>query len=294
MYPQLIQQLVDEEQLPGSYAVDANQWFVPLIKSLRDQLRERGSKPFLLGINGAQGTGKTTLCKLIKLCMERGGYTVVVLSIDDFYLGKSARQALAAEVHPLLATRGVPGTHDIDRLRSVLATLRDAKPALPLLLPRFDKATDDLMPEHQGYRVTSQPQLILLEGWFIGVSAEQDSALDAPINHLEETEDPQGVWRRFVNRRLARDYVPIFEQLDELLMLKAPSFEMVYEWRGLQERKLRESRGENSSGVMTEQQLRRFIEHYERLTRHCLASLAEHADIVYGLDQEHRIVSRLR
>lgn len=292
VYPQLIQQLLTEERLPESYAEDAKLWLLPFIEEVRAKVGQQNGSPWLLGINGAQGTGKTTLCKLIKSCLESEGLAVLVLSIDDFYLSKAARKELAGEVHPLLATRGVPGTHDTAQLISLISALQNQTLNQPLLLPLFDKASDDVVPQNQCPRVEHPVDLIILEGWFVGVLPECDAAMAAPINHLESEEDQEGIWRHYVNHCLARDYVPIFERLDELLLLKAPSFELVYEWRGLQEQKLRDSSASGSAGVMTEHQLQRFIQHYERLTRHGLSTLPAYADVVFTLDEEHRITGR--
>ena len=118
------------------------------------------------------------------------------------------------------------------------------------------------------------------------------SELDAAVNRLEAEEDPDGRWRRYVNQRLAEDYQPLFNQLQRLVMLQAPSFDQVYAWRGLQEQKLRESAPDEGAGLMDSEQLMRFIQHYERLTRHSLAVLPKRADTVFLLNQDHRIVDR--
>jgi len=292
VYPQVIQQLIDEEHLPDSYGKDASRWFLPLVDELRDSIEQSGKAPLFLGINGAQGTGKSTLGKLIKLCLESNGYSIVVLSIDDFYLGKAARIELAARQHPLLATRGVPGTHNTNRLGDVMRRLREGELKEPLVLPAFNKASDDSVGEADCPRFTQQANLVILEGWFVGAGAQAEAALVEPINELEAQEDQNGDWRRYVNKRLAEDYVPIFDMLDRLILLQAPSFEMVYEWRGLQEDKLRNLGGGDSAGVMNSAQLQRFIQHYERLTRHCLATLPAQADTVFTLDENHRVTGR--
>ena len=88
-----------------------------------------------------------------------------------------------------------------------------------------------------------------------------------------------------------------FSRIDIMVMLQAPSFEEVYAWRGLQEEKLRQSRqdtgGSDSTGIMSTKQLSRFIQHFERLTRHSLATLPTSADLVFKLNQDHRIVAQL-
>ena len=290
MYPQLIQDFLAAEALPDSYRQDAETWFQPYIAEL-DSAVAQAAGCLLLGINGAQGTGKSTLSKLITALLSAQGRRVANLSIDDFYLGKRARQALAESRHPLLATRGVPGTHDSARLRTTLQQLRTAAAGDVIILPKFDKASDDSCPPQDFARLEGPIDLIILEGWFVGVQPQPAAALATAVNALEAEEDADGSWRGFVNQALAADYVPIFQTLDRLLMLQAPSFEQVYAWRGLQEEKLRASNGQGA-GVMSPAQLQRFIQHYERLSRHCLQSLPQSANTRFLLDADHRVVSR--
>lgn len=289
VYPQLIQQFLDREQLPPAYGDDVEQWFLPFIESLKTKIADQTKKPFLVGVNGAQGTGKTTFCRLLEALLQQQGIQVITLSIDDYYLGKADRSLLGKQVHPLLATRGVPGTHDIARLTETLSTLASPKPGETVLLPRFNKAEDDLLPREQWRKVSSEVDLVLLEGWCVGVAPQEESALAEPINELESREDPDGVWRRYVNSALAQEYRIAFDQLQHLVLLQAPSFEQVYAWRGLQEQKLREARAGDGAGIMSTEQLEHFIQHYERLTRHALETLPSQADTVFPLDRDHRI-----
>lgn len=293
MYPQLIQHFLDREQLPKTYGDDVEQWFLPFIESLKAKITDQKKRPFLVGVNGAQGTGKTTFCRLLKVLLEQQGILVIALSIDDYYLGKADRSLLGTQVHPLLATRGVPGTHDIARLTETLSSLESSKPGEAVILPQFNKAEDDLLPRDQWREVSSEVDLVLLEGWCVGVTPQDESALAEPINELESQEDPDGVWRRYVNTALAQDYQSAFDRLQHLVMLQAPSFEQVYAWRGLQEQKLRETRAGDGAGIMSTEQLRRFIQHYERLTRHALETLPNQADTVFPLNQDHRITDHI-
>lgn len=293
MYPQLIQQFLKKERLPQTYGEDVEQWFLPFIESLQAQVSEQKQGPLFLGVNGAQGTGKTTFCRLVQMLLEQEDVGILSLSIDDFYLGKAARALLAKQVHPLLATRGVPGTHDIARLTEILSALASPKPGETVILPRFNKAEDDLLPQSQWPQVSSEVDLVLLEGWCVAVCPQDESALAEPVNELESEEDPDGVWRRYVNTALAQEYQNAFDQLQHVVMLQAPSFEQIYAWRGLQEEKLRQASAGNDSGIMSSEQLARFIQHYERLTRHALETLPSQADTVFPLARDHRIVDRI-
>jgi D-glycerate 3-kinase len=241
--------------------------------------------PILLGIYGAQGSGKSTLAAyLAKRHESLSSGCCVVLSIDDFYLTRAQRQQLALEVHPLLRTRGVPGTHDIVLLKTTLDRL--AHFTGPVSIPRFDKLADDRVPETQFDIVTSAPSLVILEGWCVGILPQGSADLTEPCNHLERIEDPAGDWRQFVNTSLERDYLSIWDQLDELWALLAPGFEVVSEWRLEQEVRLGAQRAE---AMMTPQEVARFIQHYERLTRSSLNSMPNLADLCLRLDSQRAI-----
>lgn len=285
----LVDQLITEQQLPDDYAALVDQYLLPLSKKL-SALRNDKQGPFLLGVNGGQGTGKSTLCIFIKLLMEAiYGQRCVVLSIDDFYLSKAERQKLAASDHSLFQTRGVPGTHNVEL---AIDTIRCLLAGEPVAIPSFNKAEDDVRTK-SAWPVQQDPvDIILFEGWCIGAQAMPESELVEPINSLEAEQDVDGSWRSTVNSRLASDYKQLFGMLDALVMLKAPNMEVIVEWRNLQEQKLAEKvEDKQAPGLMSPQQIERFIQHYERLTRYMLSEMPSRADIVFTLDVNHHIES---
>jgi D-glycerate 3-kinase len=223
--------------------------------------------------------------------LETGyGMKVVLLGIDDLYLKRSEREKLAQKIHPLLITRGVPGTHDIELGTRVLNKLCNAGPKDITRIPRFNKAIDDQYPESEWEKFTGRPDVILFDGWFMGAVEQRESELKKPINKLEETEDPDGTWRSYVNRQLKTVYKPFFEQLDLLVMLKVPSFDKVYEWRALQENKLKIlNQGQKNLRIMDSSELERFIAHYERLTKHILNEMPKRANMLFKVNDNHRI-----
>lgn len=232
--------------------------------------RQDLARPILVGLAGAQGSGKTTMVPRLAAMLEDSGLRCASLALDDFYLTKSQRAALACDVHPLLATRGVPGTHDVALLSNALDHLLDGSEAA---VPVFDKATDD----RAGRRTVAGPvDVVLLEGWCIGAQSQDDAALAQPINELERVEDASGTWRQWVNERLAREYAALFGRIDLRLFLRAPDFAVVERWRGEQEAHL---------GVrgMRHGAIARFVAHYERITRAMIAG--EPADLVIDLDE---------
>lgn len=274
--------LAAAEALPASYPEMAERWFTPLAAWLADRQRDLGG-PLLVGVNGAQGTGKTTACAVLCLMLESRGLRAVTLSLDDFYLGREARASLARNIHPLLATRGVPGTHEIALLDGALDELLNGR---AVAVPVFDKASDDRLPRDQ-WRPQDPADVVLLEGWCIGATPEKPEALDQPLNELEAGEDADGRWRRYVNEQLAGPYAALFARMHALVMLKAPSLERVLEWRQLQESKLAQRR--SGEGVMSPAQVRRFVEHYERVTRHCFADMPARADYLLEIGEDHTI-----
>ena len=240
-------------------------------------------RPLVLGLCGAQGSGKSTLAAGLVDAARARGLAATALSLDDLYLTRAKRAVLAREVHPLLATRGVPGTHAVALGRDLLARL-DAGQAIRL--PRFDKASDDRAPQ-AGWEDAGPLDLLVFEGWCVGAVAQEDAALADPVNALEAEEDRDARWRSWVNARLASDYRDLFARIDALVLLAAPGFDVVAQWRLEQE--------QGGAAVMDAEQIARFVQHYERLTRHILAEMPGRADLVVRLDRHRNpltIVSR--
>ena len=289
MYQQLIKDFIQQERLPSTYLLDATQYFLPLVRDIKAEIQSSRKGPFLIGINGAQGTGKSTLAKLLSALLTSSGYRTVNLSIDDFYYSKAKRQELADEIHPLLRSRGVPGTHDVDLALSLIEQLCAAGSNQQITLPRFDKSLDDCRPVAACEQIQGPIDIIILEGWFVGAKAQAGDELTQAINELEINEDSDGRWRAYVNQQLAGSYQSLFEKIHILLMLQAPGFEQILEWRSLQEEKLRTLAVTNASGLMDRKAIKHFIQHFERLTRHCLRTLPDSADRVFQLNTEHRI-----
>ncbi len=234
------------------------------------------------GIAGLQGSGKSTLSAQVAALAATRGRNAAVLSIDDFYLDRPARVALARDVHPLLATRGPPGTHDLALACITLDALASGRSAP---LPRFDKI-GDVRVAPANWPLARACDLVLLEGWCLGVPAQDDAALAAPINALERQEDPDAIWRRHCNAALARDYPALWRRIDRLLLLQAPGFEVVPDWRWQQEAALQAANPHRRA--MDRAQVLRFVQGFERVSRHALATLPRIADWTVPLDATRR------
>ncbi|MDC7684197.1 kinase [Asticcacaulis sp. BYS171W] len=242
----------------------------------------RGAAPLVVGICGAQGSGKSTLCEAVATGLNARDIATVILSLDDLYLAPEDRPVAA---HPLFKTRGVPGTHDpISGIRIIDAFRRGQA----VSSPRFDKATDRPVPCGKEDMFAG---VLLLEGWCVGAVSQVETDLIAPVNALERDEDPDGVWRRYVNAQLAGPYAALFAKLDRLILLAAPGFEVVQGWRTQQEHDLRRKLAlEGRTGGMEDVQITRFIQHYERLTRHILTEMPARADLTIRLDAQRQPV----
>ncbi len=269
--------------------------YVPLAAWIMEH-KSRHPGPLVVGINGAQGAGKSTLFNLLEVTLSLGfGQRVVGFSLDDIYKTRAARERLAADIHPLLVTRGVPGTHDVELGISLLEQLRQSQDGSVVKIPVFDKSIDDRCPERAWQECSGAVDVVVVDGWCLGAAPQSEQELLQPVNELEATEDPDAVWRRYVNDQLKGPYQQLFDQLDLLIMLKVPSMESVFEWRTLQEKKLadrvryldQEGRSDGLK-IMSESEIHRFIMHYERLTRMMLERMPEIADVTSFLNENHK------
>jgi D-glycerate 3-kinase len=270
-----IPKFVAEEELPKRFRTTIDVICSPLAARLA-RLRQARRKTVIIGLTGAQGSGKSTIAAATVRLLENRGLSAVALSLDDFYLPKAARERLAREVHPLLAVRGPPGTHDVALAGAALDQLRAAG---RIALPAFDKAADERKPRSAWRTIATPVDVVIFDGWCVGARAQGAAALVQPVNALEAEEDPDGHWRTWVNSQLDGRYQDLFARLHELVLLEAPSFDVVLGWRQEQERKLIARTGQG----MSEADVARFVAHYERLTRWILAEMPERARLVFPL-----------
>lgn len=229
----------------------------------------------VIGLSGAQGSGKSTFASLLKTVLSVTGVRSEVLSLDDFYLTKQKRRELVA-TSPLLETRGVPGTHDLAGCLAALSAFRNKE---RIDIPEFSKAEDDQV----GARSIdfADVDLLIFEGWCWGCRPQNDAELLEPVNELEVREDGNLNWRRYVNQQIER-YQPLFSA--ELnVLLRVPDFSAVRRWRWQQE--------QMASGPMTEAQVGEFIMYFQRITESLLND-PKGFDVVVQLDQSHDLELR--
>jgi len=262
------------------------QHWQPLARHIAAQIAQwhGASGPLLIGLSAAQGSGKSTLAALIAARLTKTHQLkALTVSLDDFYLTAADRQHRAATIHPLFATRGVPGTHDLPLLIATLDTLLHGTGEVSV--PRFDKSTDDRA--QSPARRQAPLDIVILEGWCLGAAPEPEASLTIPLNPLEAAEDPHALWRRHVNHHLAADYAQLWTRLDKHLHLKAPGWPTICHWRA--EAETTRPKTTHSGAAMTPAELTRFMHHYERITRTLLRE-PPRADMTWTLDAQRRVV----
>ncbi len=235
-------------------------------------------------IAGLQGSGKSTLAAQVAALAASRGRRIAVVSVDDFYLDRDDRERLGREVHPLLATRGPPGTHDLALARETLDALRSGH---SVRLPRFDKLADRRLRASQ-WPYVEGADLTIFEGWFLKTPPQPEAELIAPINALERDEDGEGRWRRYCNDALGRDYPALWACIDRLLFLQGPGFDVVPAWRWQQEQALQAAQPQRQA--MSRAQVERFVQFFERTSRQALRTLPDIAETVVRLDAGRGVV----
>ena len=265
-----------------------NNFFLPISEKIyRNYLNNKKTK--IIGLTGGQGSGKSTISQILKIVLKEGfNLNTVIFSIDDFYKTLQERKDMSKKINPLFLTRGVPGTHNTALLLKCLNNFK-SKHFKKILIPKFDKSIDDRLSKRFWQNIKTKPDIVIFEGWCVGAYPQKKKDLIEPINVLEKEKDKKKTWRNFINKELKTRYKKIFKLIDLMIFLKIPSFEYVYKWRLLQEKKLRvTSKGKKT---MTNKQVKNFIMYYERITKHMLKNFSKRAKFVINIDSSHRLKS---
>ena len=249
-------------------------------------------KPYFVGLAGGQGTGKTTTSSLIKIILSKYfKLDVFRISIDDFYKTRKERISLSKRVHPMLLTRGVPGTHDINMMLNFFKKSKSKK-FKRLKLPIFNKAIDDRFSKKHWYDLKKKPDVIIFEGWCVGAKSEKNNTLKKTINSMEKTKDQKQIWRKYVNDQLKSKYKKLYSQLDCLIYLKAKNFSLLQKWRLKQERKLWVKSKKNlNTKIMSKDNVLTFMQTYQRVTQNMFKYTPKYASVIINLNSNHQIKS---
>ena len=273
----------NKDKMIRSYLIPVSFWIANKVNK---------KKPIIVGLAGGQGTGKTTISSIINLILVKYfKLKVFKISIDDFYKTRKERYKLSKRVHPLLMTRGVPGTHDIDLILRFFKIMRKRN-FKSLSLPKFDKSIDDRFNKNQWYKIKSKPDVVIFEGWCVGAKSQKNIELKKPINSLEKIEDKSMKWRKYVNFQLTGKYKTFHNMLDYLLYLKAENFSLLRTWRLKQEKKLfLKSKNKKNLKIMNKNEVLNFMMTYQRITEQMFKTAKKFSSIVMTLNNQHQIIN---
>jgi len=261
--------------------------YIPMSFWIENKYKKKG-ETLILGFSGGQGSGKTTVTGILKIILKKFfKRRIHVSSFDDFYKTLEGRNKISNKIHPLLKTRGVPGTHDINLVKNFFNIIRKKK-FKKIKLPKFEKAMDNRLEKKYWFNIKQKPEIVILEGWCVGARSQPNSLIKRPINILEKYEDKDLKWRKYVNEKLKKEYKKLFVMIDHFIFMKIPNFKVVFKWRLLQEKKLKKKPYSNKK-IMSYNEIKRFIMFYERITLQMLKDLSKSASVVLLLKKNHEI-----
>tara|TARA_Y100000590_G_C15604064_1_gene971248 strand:+ start:71 stop:937 length:867 start_codon:yes stop_codon:yes gene_type:complete len=258
---------------------EIEKYFIPIF----EYINLSHKKKFL--ISGSQGIGKSTFLRILKKNNKKYyNKNILCLSLDDFYMNKSERKLLAKKIHPLFITRGVPGTH---RIQKLLETIKKFENSLyPINVPTFNKIKDTI--NYKERTIKKNCDILILEGWCCGCTQLDKNYLYKNINYLEKHYDSKNIWRDFYNNKLNNEYAGLFKKFDATIYFKAYTFSNVYKWRLKQEKNNIKS-FIGTAHSMNKYEIKNFIQHYEKITKWMMKTMPKFADINLNVDKNQKI-----
>ena len=271
----------NKERMIKSFLIPVSQWILK---------KASKKKTLIIGLAGGQGSGKTTISSILLLILSKYfKLNVFKVSIDDFYKTRKDRKLLSRVKHPLLMTRGVPGTHDIDLMLNFFKKVK-TKNFKTFYVPKFNKAIDDRYSKSLWIKIKSKPDIVIFEGWCVGAKPQTNTELEKPINSLEKAHDQNAMWRIYVNKQLKTKYKSLFKQLDGLLYLKAKNFNMLKNWRLKQEKKLWiKTKNKKNLKIMSSGDVINFMQTYQRITQQMFKDAKKSSSVIMNLNSDHQI-----
>ncbi|PVH81907.1 P-loop containing nucleoside triphosphate hydrolase protein [Cadophora sp. DSE1049] len=260
---------------------------IPRIQEkVKSQSHGEGYRPFVLGVTGLQGSGKSHLASaLVKELCDQYQYNAIEVSLDDFYLPHNERQALRVD-NPeikLLRARGQPGTHDTQLAKEFFEQFEQPQEG-DIWIPFFDKSLfqgdGDRAPRDQWRTVKGPVDVLIFEGWCVGFKPIEKEAAEKKqqeaIRIRESSNKSQKTPASDYSTSTLADHdlshlLWVNEQLDQycrgfmgpqnfdfFVHLDTDDLANVYIWRTQQEHALLERKG---SG-MTDEQVVKFVQVY--------------------------------
>ena len=260
-----------------------NLW-LPLAVNLAELRQKLGRTP-IQGILGGQGTGKSSLASILRLLLGHLDYSTVNLSLDDIYKTHAERLSLQ-KIDPRLIWRGPPGTHDIYLGLQVLENCLQKDISESILIPRFNKYSHDGEGDRGEPEALDKADIVLFEGWFVGVRPIEETVFDHPLEPIESQKDIR--FAKDNNERL-KAYMPLWDKLDSLFMLYPVDYRFSKQWRKEAEQKMIAS---GKTG-MSDQEIANFVDYFWRalhpeLFITPLIKQPNLVDLVIEIDKNHQ------
>jgi D-glycerate 3-kinase len=224
-------------------------YYAPLAIWCASRVAAHVGRPWVLGLQGPQGGGKSTLAAALVQALGDVGVRGASVSIDDFYLTHDEQLALAAlhPGNPYLLHRGYPGTHDISLGLQQIETIAVLGPDEQTLVPVYDKSAHggrgDRAPRSAWQRVTGAVDFLIVEGWMLGFSPVGDTILEPDLRAPNALLAGYAAWNR---------------KLDAFVSLHVDSLDTIVRWRVDSER-ARRQRGETA---LSDDEARDYIERF--------------------------------
>tara|TARA_Y100001970_G_scaffold292168_1_gene432270 strand:+ start:3693 stop:4661 length:969 start_codon:yes stop_codon:yes gene_type:complete len=227
---------------PESTSLDWS-WGVgyPFLTDISQYLIDDSQRP-IYGISALPGTGKTTFGKWIENISSSLNLKITVVSLDDFYLPHS-EMSIAVKDNPWNVSRGFPGTHSVNLM---MTSLSNWKGGDKLKTPLFDKSIRNGFGDRCGWR-ESNPDLLIIEGWFLGVLPCLDKK-KLNYTYLETLTESEIRYRNLINQNLI-SYQPIWEMINRTWHIKPMKFSFTDKWKEEQEANLFKQRGNSLNGL---------------------------------------------
>ena len=259
-----------------------NLW-LPFAIQINDKIYNQRKDIFIQGILGSQGTGKSTLTSVLKIILENLDYSSICISLDDFYKTYEERKELQKK-EPRLIWRGPPGTHDIDLGLKLFEDLHNINKK-EIVIPRFDKSAYNGIGDRGKFETIKRPDIVLFEGWFVGVKPIDESLFNNPPKPIISEKDKQ--FAKENNKRLL-DYLPWWKNLDSLIVLYPQDYHLSLQWRKEAEHKMIAS---GKTG-MSDLQIEEFVYYFWRslhpeLFIKPLTENNDLVDLVIKINQNH-------
>lgn len=270
---------MNKEAHPFYSSSDQKRYINPLLESILRKYNK--NKTTIIGIQGGQGTGKTTLARFLQEKLRKKGYVVESFSIDDFYTSYKERKRLAQHYpnNPYYQIpRGMPGTH---RVKELLHTLQNINEGRPFTIPAFDKSLHQGAGDVIGERkVTKRVDFVFFEGWCVGLPAISEKELKR-ICTKNTIFLPSGYK---IMLQFLKKYRSLWKYVDYIIMLKPQHSELHLKWRRQQEQELQQQKGNG----MSQKQMEQFVSPFLPLTYAGYEKIKANAALT--IDRRHEFV----